>query len=69
MHDFVLKARGIMGGNDPQNDLAFLLILSKENEIMVVPDKDYFLIVMQNPIEQATLLGPWFTPSFNAPQE
>ena len=58
MHDFVLKARGTMGGNDPQNDLAFLLIHSKENEIMVVPDKDYFLIVMQNPIEQATLLGP-----------
>ncbi|KAG7999638.1 Dynein light chain roadblock-type 2, partial [Nibea albiflora] len=35
---------------DPQNDLTFLLrVRSKKNEIMIAPDKDYFLIVIQNP--------------------
>lgn len=33
---------------DPQKDLTFLLIHAKKNEIMIVPDKDYFLILVQN---------------------
>ena len=32
-----------------QNDLTFLRIRSKKHEIMVAPDKDYILIVIQNP--------------------
>lgn len=32
-----------------QNDLTFLRIRSKKHEIMVAPDKDYLLIVIQNP--------------------
>ena len=33
----------------PQNDLTFLRIRSKKHEIMVAPDKEYVLIVIQNP--------------------
>ncbi|XP_038613186.1 dynein light chain roadblock-type 1 [Tachyglossus aculeatus] len=51
MHNFIMKARGTVRDIDPQNDLTFLRIRSKKNEIMVAPDKDYFLIVIQNPTE------------------
>ncbi|XP_054433273.1 dynein light chain roadblock-type 1-like [Pteronotus mesoamericanus] len=51
MHNCVLKARSTVREIDPQNDLPFLRICSKKNEIMVAPDKDYFLIVIQNPTE------------------
>uniref|UniRef100_A0A2K5DKY9 Dynein light chain roadblock n=1 Tax=Aotus nancymaae TaxID=37293 RepID=A0A2K5DKY9_AOTNA len=51
MHSFILKAWSTVHEIDPQNDLTFLQIRSKKNEIMVAPDKDYFLIVIQNPTE------------------
>jgi dynein light chain roadblock-type len=34
---------------DPTNDLTFLRIRSKKHEIMVTPEKEYMLIVIQNP--------------------
>ncbi|XP_046881013.1 dynein light chain roadblock-type 1 [Hypomesus transpacificus] len=49
IHQLVMKARGTIRDIDPQNDLTFLRIRSKKNEIMIAPDKDYFLIVIQNP--------------------
>ncbi|XP_033991719.1 dynein light chain roadblock-type 1 [Trematomus bernacchii] len=49
IHQLVMKARSTVRDIDPQNDLTFLRIRSKKNEIMVAPDKDYFLIVIQNP--------------------
>ncbi|XP_059541984.1 dynein light chain roadblock-type 1-like [Myotis daubentonii] len=58
MHNFILKAQIITREVDPQNDLTFLQIRSKKNEIMVTPDKDYFLIVIQNPTKYATLFAP-----------
>ena len=45
------KARGVVRSLDPENDLTFLRIRSKKHEIMVSPDKDYSLIVIQNPNE------------------
>ncbi|XP_039179684.1 dynein light chain roadblock-type 1 isoform X1 [Crotalus tigris] len=51
MHNLIMKARGTVRDIDPQNDLTFLRIRSKKNEIMVAPDKDYFLIVIQSPTE------------------
>jgi len=33
---------------DPQNSLTFLRIRSKKHEIMVAPERDYMLIVVQN---------------------
>ncbi|XP_076863640.1 dynein light chain roadblock-type 1 [Brachyhypopomus gauderio] len=51
VHQLVLKARSTVRDIDPQNDLTFLRVRSKKNEIMITPDKDYFLIVIQNPTE------------------
>ncbi|KAE8576587.1 hypothetical protein XENTR_v10004252 [Xenopus tropicalis] len=51
MHQLVMKARGSVRDIDCQNDLTFLRIRSKKNEIMIAPDKDYFLIVIQQPTE------------------
>uniref|UniRef100_A0A3Q3KHW8 Dynein light chain roadblock n=1 Tax=Monopterus albus TaxID=43700 RepID=A0A3Q3KHW8_MONAL len=49
IHQLVMKARSTIRDMDPQNDLTFLRVRSKKNEIMIAPDKDYFLIVIQNP--------------------
>jgi len=43
------KARSTVRDIDPQNDLTFLRIRSKKHEIMIAPEKDYMLIVIQNP--------------------
>lgn len=37
---------------DPTNDLAFLRIKTKNEEILVTPDKDYMLIAIQGPRSQ-----------------
>jgi dynein light chain roadblock-type len=42
------KARSVVRDIDPQNDLTFLRIRSKKHEIMVAPDKEYLLIVIQS---------------------
>ncbi|KAJ3078596.1 Dynein light chain roadblock-type 2, partial [Quaeritorhiza haematococci] len=46
------KARSVVRELDPQNDLTFLRIRSKKHEIMVAPDKEYILIVLQDPQHQ-----------------
>ncbi|XP_036415815.1 dynein light chain roadblock-type 1 [Colossoma macropomum] len=51
IHQLMMKARSTVRELDPQNDLTFLRVRSKKNEIMIAPDKDYFLIVIQNPTE------------------
>eukprot|EP00040_Diaphanoeca_grandis_P030750 m.182497 g.182497 ORF g.182497 m.182497 type:complete len:97 (+) comp32119_c2_seq1:183-473(+) len=43
------KSRSVVRDIDPQNDLTFLRIRSKKHEIMVAPDKDYLLVVIQQP--------------------
>mmetsp|Transcript_15398 Transcript_15398/g.33292 ORF Transcript_15398/g.33292 Transcript_15398/m.33292 type:complete len:97 (+) Transcript_15398:161-451(+) len=43
------KARSVVRKLDEQNDLHFLRIRSKKHEIMVAPDNEYVLIVVQNP--------------------
>lgn len=45
------KARSVVRDLDPGNDLTFLRIRSKKHEIMVAPDKDFILIVIQNPTD------------------
>uniref|UniRef100_A0AAY5L9S2 Roadblock/LAMTOR2 domain-containing protein n=1 Tax=Esox lucius TaxID=8010 RepID=A0AAY5L9S2_ESOLU len=51
LHQLTMKARSTVRDIDPQNDLTFLRIRSKKHEIMVAPDKEYMLIVIQNPSE------------------
>ncbi|TDH09669.1 hypothetical protein EPR50_G00089980 [Perca flavescens] len=46
-----MNARSIVRDIDPQNDLTFLRIRSKKHEILVAPENDYLLIVIQNPCE------------------
>ena len=47
LHQLTAKARSVVRDLDPQNDLTFLRIRSKKHEIMVAPEKDYLLIVIQ----------------------
>uniref|UniRef100_A0A452SG67 Roadblock/LAMTOR2 domain-containing protein n=1 Tax=Ursus americanus TaxID=9643 RepID=A0A452SG67_URSAM len=67
MHTFILKTWSAMREINPQNDLTFLQICSKRNEIMVAPDKDYFLIVIQN-LTESILFTPCIIPLFNTPK-
>ncbi len=45
------KAKHVVKELDPSNDLSFLRIRSKKHELMVAPDRDYLLVVIQNPTE------------------
>ncbi|CAL1528066.1 unnamed protein product [Lymnaea stagnalis] len=47
IHSLTSKARSIVRDIDPTNDLKFLRIRSKKNEIMCAPDKEFLLIVIQ----------------------
>ena len=41
LHQLTAKARSVVRDIDPQNDLTFLRIRSKKNEIMVAPGNNY----------------------------
>ena len=43
------KARSLIRDIDPLNDLSFLRIKTRNEEILVTPDKDYMLIAIQGP--------------------
>ncbi|XP_003384606.1 PREDICTED: dynein light chain roadblock-type 2-like [Amphimedon queenslandica] len=49
LHSLTAKTRVTVRDLDPMNELYFLRIRTKKHEIMVAPDKDYLLIVVQNP--------------------
>ncbi|XP_061723186.1 dynein light chain roadblock-type 2-like [Cydia pomonella] len=51
MGSLVDKAKSVVRDLDPTNELTFLRIRSKRSEIMVAPDKDFILIVVQNPVD------------------
>ncbi|CAK1594584.1 unnamed protein product [Parnassius mnemosyne] len=51
MTALVDKAKAVVRDLDPSNDLTFLRIRSKKSEVLVAPDKDFILIVVQNPTE------------------
>uniref|UniRef100_A0A8C4ZFD7 Dynein light chain roadblock n=1 Tax=Gadus morhua TaxID=8049 RepID=A0A8C4ZFD7_GADMO len=44
IHQLVMKARSTIRDVDPQNDLTFLRIRSKKNEIMIAPGKRTILL-------------------------
>ena len=41
------QARNLVRDLEPSNDLTFLRVTCKKYEMMIAPDKDYFLIVIQ----------------------
>lgn len=45
------KARSVIRDIDPQNDLTFVRVRSKKYEIIIAPEKEFLLIVIQNPNE------------------
>merc|ERR1711892_1020923 len=45
------QARSMVRNIDPVNELNFVRIRSKKNEILIAPDRDYILIVVQTPAE------------------
>ena len=45
----ILKARGVVRSIDAENDLLFLRVRTKNHEVLVAPDKDYVLLVVQDP--------------------
>jgi len=49
LHSLTNKARSVIREIDPQNDLTFLRIRTKKTEFMLAPDKDYNMVVIQNP--------------------
>ena len=44
------QARYLVRDLDPSNDLTFLRVQCKKYEMMVAPDKDFFLIIIQSSI-------------------
>lgn len=45
------KSRCTVRDLDPTNDLCFLRLRTLKHEIMIAPDKDYILIVIQDPTQ------------------
>jgi dynein light chain roadblock-type len=43
------RARSVVRDMDPQNDLAFIKVKTKLYDIMVAPDREYVLILVQDP--------------------
>merc|ERR1712141_873154 len=46
------RAKSIVRDLDPANELTYLRIKSRKHEILVAPEDDFILIVVQNPPEQ-----------------
>uniref|UniRef100_A0A8C1WVY2 Dynein, light chain, roadblock-type 1 n=1 Tax=Cyprinus carpio TaxID=7962 RepID=A0A8C1WVY2_CYPCA len=57
VHQLLMKARGMVRDIDPQNDLTFLRVRSKKNEIMIAPGKEMHTSVMLISIR----LVQWFS--------
>lgn len=51
IHDVTRKGRSCIKDLDQNNDLCLLRLRSNKHEIMIAPDKDYTMIVVQNPSE------------------
>ena len=45
------RAKSIVRDLDPANELTYLRIKSRKHEILVAPEDDFILIVVQNPPE------------------
>ncbi|CAO0800675.1 unnamed protein product [Mucor circinelloides] len=47
----VQQTRTTVATLDDQNELTFMRVRTKKHEIMIAPDHEYLLIVVQNPAE------------------
>ena len=49
---FAEKAKAIVCSMDPTNELYYLRVTSRKHEMLVAPDKDFNLIVLQSPMQE-----------------
>jgi len=49
VHALTSKARSSVREMDPSNDVVFIRVRTKKDELMIAPDKDYVMAVLQNP--------------------
>ena len=57
-----ITARSLVRDLNPKNDLTFLRVTCKKYDMMIAPDKDYFLIVIQyqGPEEGEAAAAKWW---------
>jgi len=67
LNQVTAKARSMVRDIDPQNDLTFLRIRSKKNEVMVAPDKEYLLIVIQSSTDWSCSASDSFCTAIECP--
>ncbi|EKX49059.1 hypothetical protein GUITHDRAFT_93470 [Guillardia theta CCMP2712] len=48
------KSRSAIRELDPQNDVTFLRLRSLKHEILIAPDKEYTLMVIQKPVDKSS---------------
>ncbi|CAD5216373.1 unnamed protein product [Bursaphelenchus xylophilus] len=48
LHELCDKSRNVVKDLDQTNDLSFLRLRTKNNEIIVAPDRDYLIAVVSN---------------------
>ena len=51
INQLVDQAKAMFKEIDPSNDLTFMRLRTRKHEIMVAPDRDYLLIVVQNTLD------------------
>ena len=49
IQQFAKKAIGTINALHPEEDVTFISIRSRKHEIMIAPDKEFTMIVIQNP--------------------
>lgn len=45
------KSKQVVRELDPSNDLQYLRLRSKKHELLIAPEKDYYLVVVRNPVD------------------
>ena len=49
IHGLALKAKSVIKDMDHQNELTFIRLRSHKGEVLIAPDKEFTMIVVQNP--------------------
>jgi dynein light chain roadblock-type len=45
------RANAIVRDLDPSNELTYLRLRSRKHEVLIAPEKEFILIVVQNPMD------------------
>ena len=45
------RANAIVRDLDPSNELTYLRLRSRKHEVLIAPEKEFILIVVQNPLD------------------